>query len=212
MKTTFYLVRHGKSEANGQGKFCGQTDSPLSDQGRKQAALTADYLADRPIEAFYASDLSRAFETVQIVAKPHHKPVIPDVAFREMNFGSWEGRNWDTLQSLYPKECLLWQEQIARVDFPGGETVTAVFERMKNRMEQFAQQYEGKTVCIGSHGMAIRCFCGLLADDPVGEMQRLSWAGNATVTTVLYEDGRFTLKQYGEGAFLGNLFSTITSK
>ncbi len=64
-----WLVRHGQTAWNEQGRFCGHTDIPLSTLGRRQARKLALYLQHRPITTIYSSDLSRARETAEILAK-----------------------------------------------------------------------------------------------------------------------------------------------
>ena len=64
-----YLVRHGESVGNLNKVVLGHTDLSLTDKGREQAALTADYLCEVDFCAIYSSDLKRALET----ALPHSK-------------------------------------------------------------------------------------------------------------------------------------------
>ena len=63
------LVRHGETEWNAQRRYQGQSDTPLSELGVRQAKLVAERLAGREIDALYASDLMRAWETAQFIAK-----------------------------------------------------------------------------------------------------------------------------------------------
>ena len=63
MKTTVLLIRHGESTSNVTNSFAGHLDVALSERGRRQAELTGLYLKDTPIDAFYSSDLRRAYET-----------------------------------------------------------------------------------------------------------------------------------------------------
>jgi len=59
--TRVYFVRHGESESNLITQFAGSLDMPLTEKGRKQAALTAEFLKNIPFSAVYSSDLSRAY-------------------------------------------------------------------------------------------------------------------------------------------------------
>src|ERR1700726_4041675 len=89
----FWLVRHGMTQWNAQKRIMGQSDIPLSAKGRVQARWLARQLRAREIAAIYASDLARARETAQIIAA-HRTPPLPvhvSPAWRELNFGKWEG-------------------------------------------------------------------------------------------------------------------------
>ncbi|HAG10473.1 MAG TPA: alpha-ribazole phosphatase, partial [Desulfotomaculum sp.] len=92
MSCRIYLVRHGQTTWNAEFKFQGHTDVPLSGHGIEQAEFLARRLRDYKITAFYASDLSRAVKTAEILAQPHNLPVMPMPVLREVNFGSWEGK------------------------------------------------------------------------------------------------------------------------
>ena len=63
------LVRHGETEWNAQRRNQGQSDVPLSEFGRRQAQRVAERLAGQKIDAVYASDLKRAWETAQFIAE-----------------------------------------------------------------------------------------------------------------------------------------------
>ena len=64
-----YLIRHGQTLWNQEGKIQGKTDIPLNDEGRKQAGLLAEAMENRPVGAVYSSPLKRAFETASCVAE-----------------------------------------------------------------------------------------------------------------------------------------------
>ena len=85
------LVRHGSTAWNEEGKYQGTIDIPLSDRGRQEAEMVAERLRDEKIDAVYSSNLRRARETAEIIARPHGLPVQVIEELGEMNFGDWEG-------------------------------------------------------------------------------------------------------------------------
>ena len=89
--TTILLVRHGETDWNLQRRVQGHSDTPLNDNGRAQALALADTLDDVELDAVYASDLARAFETARIVAERRGLTVTSVPGLRERNFGTWEG-------------------------------------------------------------------------------------------------------------------------
>ena len=68
-KTILYMVRHGESEANRRDAYLGFYDLPLTDVGRKQAEMAAEFVQTLGAEVIYASDLSRARNTAFATAK-----------------------------------------------------------------------------------------------------------------------------------------------
>ena len=79
--TTFYFVRHGESEGNAARIFTGQTDSPLTERGRRQAEAVATELARVKVDRIVSSDLSRTRDTAEAIAKPHgiRVEIVPEL-------------------------------------------------------------------------------------------------------------------------------------
>jgi broad specificity phosphatase PhoE/CTP:molybdopterin cytidylyltransferase MocA len=108
-----FLIRHGETERHAEAVFLGGTDVPLSDEGRRQAVSAAEKLAAYGARAdiIHTSDLSRATETADIIAKTLHArrggspPVtVRDARLREMNLGDWDGRFIREIKETCPDE------------------------------------------------------------------------------------------------------------
>src|SRR4051812_18126942 len=67
--TRLFLVRHGATTASAEDRFAGAIDTPLSEEGRRQATLLGDRLAKEQIDAVYASPMSRAMETARLACR-----------------------------------------------------------------------------------------------------------------------------------------------
>ncbi len=81
MKTTMYLIRHASAEAGFAQQACLEEahNPPLGKLGVRQAELTRDFLAVRPIDYCYTSPLRRAVQTASIIAAPHGlSPILLD--------------------------------------------------------------------------------------------------------------------------------------
>ena len=203
MKTVFLMIRHGESEGNAAKIFCGQKNVLLSDLGRQQAARTAEFLADRKVDAVYASDLSRAFDTAAIIADSHHLRVIPEPELREISGGKWEGLTTAQVMERYGEDYRNWKRDLS-FGPTGGEGAVQAQTRMGRILRRLAEENPGKTLCIGTHGGILRAFAGGVMRRPSSELRSLAVAPNASVTTVEYEDGVFRLLSYGEAEYLQN--------
>ena len=146
------LVRHGETVANVEGRWQGQTDSPLTERGLAQARLLAQALEDEPLEAIFSSDLGRALATADVVASLHGLRVEPDVRLRELNVGQWTGRNRDEIQAMHPDQWRLWAERPAMARIPGGETLAAAQQRALTFFDQRMPAHPGQTVLVVTHG------------------------------------------------------------
>ena len=91
-----FLVRHGPTEMNLQGRIQGQGDAPLTNTGRDLAARTAQKLAEYIGDAqvlILTSPLGRARQTAKIIAEKldGQADVLEDARLAEVNLGDWDG-------------------------------------------------------------------------------------------------------------------------
>ena len=89
--TEIWIVRHGQTDWNVEGRYQGQADRPLNAVGLAQAQQAAEQLRGRDFAAIYSSDLQRARVTAEIIAGQLGLPVQVDRRLREVNQGEWEG-------------------------------------------------------------------------------------------------------------------------
>ena len=138
--TILLLVRHGETDWNADGRLQGQTDRPLSEFGRRQARQLADELAAEELEAIYASDLSRARETAEMVGERLGLATVLDPDLREKDWGTWEG---------------LTAVERDRVEFVG-ESTEAHQERILHALRRIAERHPGGRVLVVTHGGSMR--------------------------------------------------------
>ena len=93
--THVLLIRHGQSRGNAEGRFGGHTDTPLSARGRRQAEALAKTLAREKFSAIYSSDLKRAVQTAEPLARVTRAKLITSDAFRERSVGVMEGLTFE---------------------------------------------------------------------------------------------------------------------
>ena len=124
--------RHGRTEWNAEGRFQGQLDPPLDDEGRNQAALAAPHLlaTGLPPEqtVVVSSDLSRAAETAATLTALLGVPLRLDERLREHGMGCWEGLTRDEVADRFPEQYADWMAG-RPVRGRGGEEPAAVAER-----------------------------------------------------------------------------------
>lgn len=111
-----YLLRHGETAWNAQGRYLGRTDLPLTPAGR-EALGRADFTPAR----VYVSPLRRTAETAEILFPGAEQVVVP--GFREMDFGVFEGRSWRDMEDFAPYRE--WVDGNCRGPIPNGESMAA---------------------------------------------------------------------------------------
>src|ERR1044072_502566 len=104
LSTHVLLIRHGQSEGNAERRFGGHTATPLSPRGRRQALATARALKDEELTAIYSSDLARAVETAEPLAKVTGLSINSTTAFRERSVGVMEGLTFEDAAQQHPEQ------------------------------------------------------------------------------------------------------------
>ena len=204
--TRLLLIRHGESEGNRLGVFVGHTDLPLTDRGRQQAALTAQFLDPYPIDVLYASDLRRAYETALPLAERRGLPVHKDPQLREINGGDWEMKPFKELANLSPDDYRRWSEHLGACRCPGGESVAELQTRIRTEVDRLTALHAGKTICIATHATPIRVMKCVWLGLGLDQISSFGWAPNASVTLVeARADGGYTLLLDGEDKHLAGL-------
>ncbi len=190
--TKLILVRHGFSAANEMRRFAGHFDVELTEIGHEQAKRCADALKDEKIDAIYASDLRRAYDTARPIAAALNLPVLPKKELREIFAGEWEGKLFDDLLTEYPEAYGLWKNDIGRAVCTGGESVKQLSDRILGAIAAIAEDHDGESVLIATHATPIRAVCTASVGLPAEEMAWFHWVVNASINVFEYENGRFT--------------------
>jgi broad specificity phosphatase PhoE len=152
--TTVYLARHGESDWNVERRWQGHTDRPLTDRGREQAGRLAERLADIELDAVYASDLRRAWETAEAVARARGLEVVRVPELREVHVGSWSGLTRDECAERFPDAFARWQAGGSGWD--DGESYEAMGERTVAAILRLAADHPDGAILVVSHGGPIR--------------------------------------------------------
>lgn len=145
------LVRHGETEWNLQRRFQGQSDVPLSELGKRQAELAAERLAGQTIDAVYASDLKRAWETAGFIAEKNDLEVSPEPRLRELKFGVLEGLTFDEAEAQYPEMIAAWLEDFKNTP-EEGETIDQFNARIISLLDDLKNQHDEQVVLLVGHG------------------------------------------------------------
>ena len=163
MYTTFYIVRHGQTDWNIQMRLQGHTNIPLNEVGQEQANEIAKTLKNIHFDAIYSSDLDRAVQTTEIIAKERELAVKTTEALREKSYGSYEGRDRNEVQQELKHLFEQWkklsdEEKMKFKIYEDGESDHEAVERFIRHLRELAIAYQGKNVLIASHGGIMRYF------------------------------------------------------
>jgi broad specificity phosphatase PhoE len=175
--TRVSLVRHGATQLTAENRFSGATGVDLSDEGRQQAALLGERLQRARIDALYASNLSRALETANIIGA--HCGLTPTIVdgLREISHGHWEGLTRAEVEERFPGEYQAWEEDPFTFAPEGGESGVAVLARALPALREIVMRHPEQNVVVVSHKATIRLLLSsFLGFDERGYRDRLDQA------------------------------------
>jgi glucosyl-3-phosphoglycerate phosphatase len=186
------LWRHGQTAFNADRRFQGQSDVPLNAAGRGQAERAAPYLAAMRPDAIFSSDLSRASETAEVLARLTGLPVQLDKDLRERGGGSWEGKTAAEIAELYPDAYAAWAP-------PDGEAALAVADRASLAMERIADNLPGGSLAVVvGHGGALGFGAARLLGIP-DDLRALGAFGNCHWSVLSRRFGHWRLLAHNVG-------------
>ncbi len=187
--TTLLLMRHGETDANRLGVYQGHRGVGLNERGRDQARRLAERLhrAEVRLDALYASDLQRAFETAQAVGARLGIAPIPDSGLREINVGAWAGLSNREVAERFPDEWAAWRrgEDVRRT---GGENYADLQARLTAALDRLARAHPGGTLGIVSHGAAIKLFVAAVLGIGMDRLRFFHVVANTSVSVVTRTD------------------------
>ena len=208
--TTLIFVRHGQSMANFTKSFAGNLDVDLSDLGRRQAILAAEYISNKyAVDKIYSSDLKRAYNTAVPTAERLGLEIIATADFREINGGLWESLTFDEIAEKYPEEYSVWKNDFSNAQCPCGESSREVYLRIKKATLKLAEDNPDKTVVIAAHATVIRaveCFSRGYNENQMGMVK---FPHNASINVYQYDGERLTPKSTNIVEHLGDLATAV---
>ncbi len=199
MRITFYYVRHGQTLFNILGRLQGWCDSPLSEQGIRDAEKAEAALRDVPFDRAFSSSSLRAVKTAEIILQRHNALLRTEDDLREFDYGMLDG----TKISELSEESLKERRRTGSWKDAGGEDTEDVCRRIRGAFDRIARQCRsGDKVLIVSHGTyGLFLMQELLGVDLKAyslhctERESVMFP-NCGIMRFAYEDGRWILTQY----------------
>lgn len=195
--TQIILIRHGETLWNRERRMQGQTDTPLSDAGRAQAAALGRRYAGSRLAAIYSSDLARAWHTAEAIARSTGRDIVAERRLRERRFGIFEGLTRSEMGARYPEEHRRFESRDPDYLIPGGESAREFHARCLACLAEIAERHAGGEVVVVTHGLVLdalyRAAHGLALDAP-----RSAPLLNASVNGFSYRERRWHMDCWGD--------------
>ncbi|MEN8252771.1 MAG: histidine phosphatase family protein [Patescibacteria group bacterium] len=175
MKTRFYIVRHGETEANVKDLIQGQLESSLTKLGKMQAQDRAKDFTNLDFTAAYSSDLSRAKDTAKILVA-NSLEVIADKRLRERRYADLENMIVSEAKTQFARrfalrESLSRDERIKFRLTEGVENDKELMERLTEFLVEKTEEHLNKKILLVAHGDLLRSFLMWLGEYQYGELR-----------------------------------------
>ena len=179
-----FLVRHGSTAWNAEGRAQGQSDTPLDDVGRSQAERLGVRLMPTPFVAAYSSDLKRVVDTAEPILRGRSLALQTIPELREKHYGEWEGMSYQEVEARYPELFKRLFEDDITFAPPGGESDEELFNRVRPVADRLRVAHQDdENVLVVGHGGSLRVLLVSLTGIPVDYMWRFRLA-NASISVV----------------------------
>lgn len=182
------LVRHGETDWNRAGKFQGQIDVPLNDNGREQARQAAEFLKDVKLDFAISSSMLRPKETAEIILK-YHGDLQLELCdeLREISHGLWEGKFESEIEASYPGLLQEWKTYPENVQMPEGENLEQVWTRAIAAWREIVKSVSGTGIVVAHDAVNKALLCHLFNLEP--EHFWKFKQGNGAVSVIDYPHG-----------------------
>lgn len=175
-----YLVRHGETRWNAEGRCQGRAHSEFTDVGRAQVESLTASLSEVAFDAAYTSPLNRAVETAKCVlaSRGLRAATVPELA--ELSYGTLQGTRFDE----WPSDLrTAWHTAPWSVVFPEGESLAMVRERVLPVLHAIVAAHAGEAVLISSHGHVNRLILLDALERPMTDFWNINQT-NGSVTLI----------------------------
>lgn len=203
MDTRIIVIRHCESAGNTSGIFNGQIDCDISETGKKQLDLLTLRCRNIHFQAIISSPLLRAYKTAQAVNRYRDLEIQTDDRFMEIYGGAYENTLWSELPVRFPEETRKWYEDPGSFQAPGGESMKQVYDRVWAGLLDLVRRYPNQTVCVTSHGCAIRNMMCHAMGYPLERIGEVPWCNNTSLTSLVFDgDGKVRVEYFNDYSHL----------
>ncbi len=183
---TIYLLRHGAVDV-ADGTYYGILDYPLSDSGKEESYIAANYLKNEIIDEIWCSPLTRTKQTADIICEKLVKSYKINELLIEKSFGIFEGMTFKQILSTYPEESQLWLNDWYGYEMTGGESASGLYKRCTKVVNQLMN--DKKNILIISHQGVLRYLLAELLQLDKENMWRFSIKSGKLAKIVVNDEG-----------------------
>ena len=203
--TELLFIRHGETDWNRQLRFQGQIDVPLNDTGLAQAARLGQRLAGEVFDVLISSDLRRAQQTADPLARALSLQPQLVSGLREQHFGAWEGLDVPTIKTQHGALWPQWLQHDADFALPGGgESLRQFHARVLATVQQLVAQHAGQRLVVVTHGGVLDMLWRTAQNLPINGLRTCD-IPNTGLNHLRWVGGRLLINSWGDAGHLVGL-------
>lgn len=189
-----YLIRHGESVWNMEGRVQGRGDPGLSVQGKRQARAVAKRVKKEKIGLIYASSLKRSAQTAGIIASETGAKIRfrPDI--QEIILGAWQGKTIDEIKRLYPGSYAAWLKSPSKARIPGWEGVPNFTRRINRAFRSIIDTNSAGNICVVTHWGVIAAFLSRLIRTDFDWFFKTVRIDNCAIHKLSFQNGKAVIE------------------
>lgn len=209
--TDLILLRHGETAWNRERRIQGQLDTPLADEGVRQARTAARRLAAERTRwgldaagpdagpLLFSSDLLRCRQTAEPIAEALGLPMALEPRLRERHFGEFQGMTVPEIRRDHGERFDRWHRLEPDLELADGESLRRFAARVGDALHALAEAHPGRTLVLVTHGGVLDVVNRLCRGRPL-EAPRDFEIPNASLNRVRRDGGRLELLAWGDVA------------
>lgn len=202
-----YLIRHGETDWNADGRIQGHSDIDLNARGQEQARRLAARMAEEgEFAAIYSSPLQRAYRTAESLRRALNLSIISDVRLLERSLGQLEGLTMSEIQLRFPEVHRAWHDGGTRPHIPGEETREDFVRRVQTFIADVRAKHPEGRIAVVTHGGTINML--LMASLNLDVERPLPfWIDNASMNIVQWGERGARLRLLNDTCHLSHMFA-----
>lgn len=197
-----YIVRHGQTKWNVEGKFQGWSGAPLTTKGLHQVRRLKRRLRGIPFKRAYISPLPRTHRTAQILLENRGTPQILEPRLKEIHFGAWEGKTLQEIAKEDLQQASNFQEAPDKYEPSTGENFHEVQTRVISAVEDILSHHQDVPLLIVSHGCASKLMLSHFEGRPLRNLWHPPKLKAASLSLVEVKDGKTNIVLFGDTSHL----------
>jgi phosphoserine phosphatase len=196
--TTILLTRHGHVEGISPQRFRGQHPLPLSEQGLKEAKMTADRIAStwRPA-AVRTSPLDRCVTTGRVIAETCGLEAGVSASLLDLDYGDWRWKTYDEVKEQWPRLYERWCSMPHLVRFPSGESLQHIVLRSADAFRTAVESFPNDIIVLVGHDSVNRALLLQLLDQPLSAYWRIA-QDPCCINVIECKRGKITVKSIND--------------